>query len=71
MAIPYLHNLGPDPILQDGNARPRRARVDADYLQNVGVEITEQPANGSDINPTEPSWDQLGRVVRASVINVG
>jgi len=52
VAIPYLHNLGPNSILQDDHARPHRARVITDYLQNVGVEGMEWPAKSPDLKPT-------------------
>lgn len=32
VAVPYLHNLGSNPILQDDNAQPHRVRVITDYL---------------------------------------
>lgn len=41
VAIPYLHSLGPNSILQDDNARPHRAGFIRDYLQNLGVERME------------------------------
>ena len=50
---PYLRNLGPNAILQDDNARPHRARIITEYLQNL--------------NPIEHLWDQLGRAVYARV----
>ena len=53
VAIPYLRNLGPNAILQDDNARPHRARIITEYLQNL--------------NPIEHLWDQLGRAVYARV----
>ena len=69
VAIPYLHSLGPNSILQDDNARPHRAGFIRDYLQNVGVEKMEWPASSPDLNPIENLWDQLGRAVRARVTN--
>lgn len=38
LTIPYPHNLGPNLVLQDDDARPHRASVITDYLQKVGVE---------------------------------
>ena len=67
VAIPYLHSLRPNPILQDDNARPHRAGFIRDYLQNLGVERMEWPASSPDLNPIEHLWDQLGRAVRARV----
>ena len=34
VAIPYLHSLGLNSILQDDNSRPHRAGSISDYLQN-------------------------------------
>ena len=69
VGIPYLQNLGPNSILQDDNARPHRARIFTEYLQNLGVERMEWPAVSPDLNPIEYFWDQLGRAVRIRVTN--
>lgn len=61
--IPYLHNMGANPILQDDNDRPHRAGVTIDDLQNAGMEKTGLACNNPDLDPTEPLWDQLGRDV--------
>ena len=67
VVIPYLRNLGPNSIFQDDNARPHRARIITEYLQEEGVTRMEWPANSPDLNPIEHLWDQLGRAVRARV----
>ena len=69
VAIPYLHSLGPNSILQDDNARPHRAGFMRDHLQNVGVERMEWPASSPDLNPIEHLFDQLGHAVCARVTN--
>ena len=69
VAIPYLHKLGPNSILQNDNAHPHRAGFIRDYLQNLGVERMEWPASSPDLNPIEHLWDQLGHAVHARVTN--
>ena len=51
VGIPYLQNLGHNSIQQDDNARPHRARIFTEYLQNLGVERMEWPAVSPDLNP--------------------
>ncbi|KAL7828173.1 hypothetical protein AOLI_G00313250 [Acnodon oligacanthus] len=69
VAVPYLHSLGPNSILQDDNTRPHRAGIIRDYLQNLGVERMEWPASSPDLNPIKHLWDHLGRAVRSRVTN--
>ena len=69
VAIPYVRNLGPNALLQDDNARPHRARIVNEYLENEGVERLQWPAISPDLSPIEHLWDQLGRAVRSRVTN--
>lgn len=53
-AVPYLHNLGPNSLLQEDGARLTEPGLSQ---TTVAVERMERPANSLD--PTEHWWDQL------------
>ncbi|KAK7093015.1 hypothetical protein V1264_008676 [Littorina saxatilis] len=66
LAVATLQQMGPQAVYQDDNARPLRARVVNDFLQQPGVNRMEWSACSPDLNPIENLWDELDRKVRSN-----
>ena len=49
----------------DDNARPHRAHVVNDYLEDNGIERLDWPPCSPDLNPIEHAWDALQRQINA------
>ena len=47
--------------MMDDNARPHRARVVNQYLEQEGIERMNWPARSPDLNPIEHAKDMLQR----------
>ncbi|GFT79431.1 transposable element Tcb2 transposase [Trichonephila clavipes] len=62
---PYAAAIGNDFILMDDNARPHRAGIVEEYLEDHGLERMEWPARYPDLNPIEHLWGYIGREVAA------
>ena len=62
---PYAEAISDAFLLQANNARPHRARIADEYLQQETIMRMEWPARSSDLNPIEHVWESLRRHLAA------
>jgi len=59
--IPFAPYIGENFLFQHDNARPHVAQIVQNYLNEVGIDTMEWPANSPDLNPIENVWDMIYR----------
>ena len=62
---PYAGACGLGFIVMDDNARPHRARVVDQYLEQEGIERMDWPERSPDLHPIQHAWDMLQRRISA------
>ena len=59
--------MGQNAIFKDDNARPHRARIVDNFLQQNGVQRLEWPRMSPDLSCNEHLWDIFGRAVNKHI----
>lgn len=62
--VPFAPFIGPNFVLMQDNARPHVVQVTMEYLEYVGIQVSEWPARSPDLNPTKHMWSNLERRIR-------
>ncbi|KAL3273663.1 hypothetical protein HHI36_015093 [Cryptolaemus montrouzieri] len=59
--VPYLQSMSQNPLFQQDNAPPHRARIVLNVLEENDIDLLTWPSCFSDLNPVEHVWDTVKR----------
>ena len=65
---PYAGAISADFILMDDNARPHRAHVTNQYLEEATIVRMDWPARSPDMSPIGHAWEMLQKAISASPV---
>ena len=69
IVVPHFenHHLADRPVFIDNNARPHKARIVRQLIEQESIETLPLPTMSPDMNPIEHLWDVIGRKLNERV----